>query len=117
MMDFLKLIFNEMDIIYYRQGTMIDEVEPSEFFTYWNISDTDEYADNVPSILLKEYRVYLYVHSTKLLENENYLSDTMNDFKQRARGYGLVVASVQDINSGLDNYLGKMCSVKFAQHE
>ena len=117
MRDFLMLIFSEMNIRGYRQGTMIDDIEPDEFFTYWNVRDSDEYADNTPSILLNSYQVYLYVHETKLLEDDNYLDNTMNEFKRIARSYGLVVAAVQDIDSGLDKYLGKMCRVEYAQHE
>lgn len=117
MRDFLLLIFNEMNIRGYRQGTHIDEVEPDVFFTYWNVRDSDEYVDNTPSILINSYQVYLYVHESKLLEDNNYLENTMNKFKQLARSYGLVVAETKDIDSGLDKYLGKMCRVEYAQHE
>lgn len=117
MRDFLLLIFSEMNIRGYRHGTLIDEVEPSEFFTYWNVRDSDEYVDNIPSILTNSYQVYLYVHESKLLEDDNYLDNTMNKFKRLARVMGLIVADVQDINSGLDKYIGKMCRVEYAQHE
>jgi hypothetical protein len=117
MRDFLFLIFNEMNIEGYRQGTLIDEVEPEVFFTYWNVSDSDEYADNIPNILKNSYSVYLYVHETKLLEDDKYLDNKIKEFKRIARSYGLVVASSQDIDSGLDKYLGKMCRVEYIQHE
>lgn len=118
MKSFLNLIFNDMQIRGYRQGTLIDEVEPDQFFTYWNVSDSDEYVDNVPSILTNSYRVYLYVHETKLLEDDNYLDNTMKEFKRIARSYGLVVADVQDIaTTGVDKYIAKMCRVEYAQHE
>ena len=47
MKSYLMLIANEMDKPMYRQGTLIPGIEPTDFFTYWSIADTDEYADNV----------------------------------------------------------------------
>lgn len=117
MKDFLFLIFNEMGMKYYRQGTTVDDIEPDEFFTYWNIQDSDEYVNNVPAILKNTYQVYFYCHERQLLKNPNYLEDTMNEFVQKARGYGLTVAYVQDINTGLKKYLGRMCRVEYTKHE
>ncbi len=119
MIDFLILIFTEMgfDGLYFKQGTMLPVVEPDEFFTYWNVRDSDEYVDNVPAILKNSYQVYFYCKEEMLLTDAKHLETRMNDFKKRARSYGLVVSSVQDIASGLDDYIGKMCSVEYAQHE
>ena len=117
MKDFLFLIFNELNKKFYRQGTLIDAVEPTDFFTYWNIEQSNEYADNIPQRLKNVYQVYFYCKETCLLENPNYLEDGMNDFVTKARGYGLSVANVQDINTGLDGYIGMMCRVSYAQHE
>lgn len=119
MKDFLFLIFNEMgfDGLYFRQGTMLPIEEPNEFFTYWNIQDTDEYVNNAPSILKNTYQVYFYCKEDLLLTDPNYLENKMNEFVNKARGYGLAVANVQDINSGLDHYMGRMCRVEYARHE
>lgn len=119
MIDFLLLIFIEMgfDGLYFKQGTMLPVVEPDEFFTYWNIRDTDEYVDNVPAILHNSYQVYFYCKEEMLLNNDKYLENKMKEFINKARSYGLVISNVQDIDSGLENYVGRMCSVAYAQHE
>lgn len=117
MKDFLFLIFQEMGFKFYRQGTLIDEIEPLAFFTYWNIEQSDEYADNSPKTLKNIYQVYFYCKEICLLENPNYLYDTMDRFVKRARELGLAVSYVQDVSSSPDKYIGRMCRVQYAQHE
>ena len=119
MKDFLILIFVEMgfDGLYFRQGTMINKIEPNEFFTYWNVGDSDEYADNLPSLLKDHFNVYFYCKEDMLLNDPNYLENKMKDFSKRAKSLGLVTTKAHDIPSGLDHYLGQMCSVRYAQHE
>lgn len=118
MKSFLFLVCEEeMGIRLYRQGTLIDEIEPDEFFTYWKLSDTDDYANNVPMLFKDSYQVYFYCKETCLLENDNYLEDTIKDFTLRCRKHNLYVSDDQDINSGLDGYIAKMCRVRFAQHD
>jgi hypothetical protein len=116
--SFLKLVCEEeMGIRLYRQGTLIDEIEPDEFFCYWKITDTDDYANNVPLLFKDSYQVYFYCKETCVLEDDDYLENKMKDFESRCRKYGLAVSDDQDINSGLDSYIAKMCRVRFAQHE
>lgn len=116
MKSYLMLIANEMDKKMYRQGTVIPGIEPTDFFTYWSIADTDEYADNVSLLLKDSYQVYFYCHTKCLLTNENYLEDAMREFKEKAEAYGLVVSKPQDI-AAPDKYVGQMCRVSFARHD
>lgn len=116
MKSILFLIVNEMDKNIYRQDTIIPGTEPTDFFTYWNVQDTEDYADNTSLIVKNSYQVYFYCHTKCLITNKNYLEDNMKTFKEKARAYGLVVSNMQDI-AGPDKYVGKMCRVNFAQHE
>lgn len=102
--------------LYYKQGVMIDKVEPDYFFTYWNTNDKDDYANNVAKIVKNEFRVFCYVHTSMLIENENYLEDLLDvQFKQEAEAIGLKVSKCSDFSSGLDNYVARMCTVKYAE--
>lgn len=117
MKDFLFLIFSELGLSGYKQGTRIPEVEPNAFFTFWRLQDGEEYVDNIPAILKNNYSVVLYVHTRMLLDSADYLEETMNLFIKRARELGLAVSGVEDTATGLDNYVGVKCFVRYAQHE
>lgn len=117
MKSFLLLIFDELNVRGYRQGTIIDEIEPNEFYTYWNMSNKDEYSNNVPLIFKNTYQVCFYCKEENLINDKNYLEIGMNKFIEKARSYGLVVNNVQDFASGLDGYISMMCRVEYAQHD
>lgn len=116
MKEFLFLIFNELNKNFYRQGTEIDEVEPTDFFTYWNVEGRGEYADNGVKRLGNTYQIYFYCHETCLLQDQNYLENEMNKFIEKARSYGLSCTEPNDIDAP-DKYLGTTCRVSYAQHK
>ena len=117
MKDLLFLVFKKLvGDLYYKQGVMLDVVEPNYFFTYWNTNDKDEYANNLPQITRNAFKVYCYVHTSMLLEDENYVEKLLDvDFKREAEAIGLKVSKCSDFSSGLDNYVARMCTVTYTE--
>lgn len=101
-------LFEEIGLPYFRQGSMSDEDYAPSFFTFWNIdTPQDSHYDNE----LHRYNEYVLIGF--YTNNANLIYAQMNDFIERAKFKGFVIAGMpQDTNADKPNYFGRFCYIR-----
>ena len=107
-MEKLFALFNEIGLPYFRQGSMSDEDYKPSFFTFWNIdTPQDQHYDNG----LHQYNEYVQIGF--YTNNAEKIYSVMNDFIERARSKGFVIAGMpRDADADKDNYFGRICYIR-----
>ena len=93
---------------FFRQGSLTDEIYPSEFFTFWNVStENDSFYDN------KEHRYIEYVQVGFYTNDATKIYSVMDNFIEKAKAKGFVVdGRPRDANAGKPNYFGRVCHIR-----
>lgn len=108
----LEEVFEEMELPYFRQGSLEGSEEfPSDFFTFWN-NDTPEdgFYDNVAHSAVWYWYVYFYTNQPENLYTK------IEQFIKLAKEKGFVVEGKgRDIASGEPDYLGRYVRIKYVE--
>ena len=101
-------LFEEMNLPYYRQGSLSDEEYKPEFFTFWTIDAPNlRHRDNKA----KDYCLYIQVGY--YTNDAKKIYSVMDEFIEKAKAKGFVVEGrAKDANADKDDYFGRVCYIR-----
>ena len=100
-------IFEELNMPYFRQGSLSSENYPDSFFTFWNFdTNNDSFYDNNETRYIEQFFIYFYTNKAELIYSK------MDEFIALAKKKGFVVEGRSyDTNSGKTDYFGRVCKI------